>query len=90
MENQNKNRGINGFFSLLTVLLLILLLASSFRGCTFSDTYKEIGSKGVLIEKHDDFFVGKTFYIKDENNEVHFELVWEIDYIKYNVGDTIK
>lgn len=76
------------FFYLLVVIILIAMyldIDNYPRHYEVSDF-----NNSVIIDKSDDFFYGKMFYVKYPNDSIVkircYGIVWE----KYNVRDTIR
>ena len=77
----------NLFYGILVfILLMCLFIIFKFD--------KQLENKkfnnAIVIEKDDDYMLGESLTVKYPDGSIRLELVYQIFYDKYEVGDTIK
>jgi hypothetical protein len=77
----------NLFYGLLCFMILSVFVFYYKTDKTKPEQY----NNHIIYQKGNDFIVGYYFFLKNiDSTNVELVLVYEIDYYKYNVGDTIK
>lgn len=77
----------NLFYGILSFILLLYISFGFFNDRTLEqDRHKG----AVVINKDKDFYYGEQMIFLYPNDSTDLELVYQIFYNKYNVGDTIK
>lgn len=71
------------------IVVIFLLLAWDMKDLPQQYELNDFNNS-VIIDKKDDFFYGRQFYVKYPNDSIVkircYDIIWE----KYNVGDTIQ
>lgn len=72
--------------------ILSFFLIAAFAAIASSNRYLQEPKHdgGIVIEKSEGIILGYFFHIKYGKDSIDMELVYEIFYDKYEVGDTIK
>ena len=75
------------FYGLLSVIIFITIFGLFNAEKQFQ---KPEHNGGVVVEKNDNPIIGYCMYIKYDEDNVKFELVYQCFYERYEVNDTIK
>jgi len=77
----------NLFYGILSVILLLYI---SFGFFNHRPLEQDRHKGAVVIDKENDFYYGEQMIFLYPNDSTDLEIVYQIFYDKYNVGDTIK